>query len=170
MWQPNRRRSMTCSDLAEIASSAHGPELFPKSGLLKKEKCADISNLPIALATCPTVRTTRPLRTANHTTHPRRFCFRRVSACIFVPGEKAFCQTAAEGVPGFRSRVTRGPEAVAGKKLAIAGFYQNGSPGPSDMPARRTSRSAAASLGRCEQTRDPERCDGADLERPGRPR
>src|SRR5262249_44212065 len=115
MWQPNRRRSMTCSDLAEIASSAHGPELFPKSGLLKKEKCADISNLPIALATCPTVRTTRPLRTANHTTHPRRFCFRRVSAYVFLPGEKTFCQTAPAGVADFAEEVTGEPQQWLGK-------------------------------------------------------
>src|SRR5262249_50374303 len=108
---------MTCSDLARIASSAHGPELFPKSGLLEKEKCADISNLPIALAfgTCPRVRPTCPLRTANHTTHPRRFCFRRVSAYVFLTGEKAFCQTAPEGVPDFAEEITGEPQQRLGK-------------------------------------------------------
>src|SRR5262249_53593493 len=106
---------MTCSDLARIASNAHGPELFPKSGLLEKEKCADISTLPIALATCPTVRPTRPLRAANHMTHPRHFCFRRVSAYVFLPAEEAFCQTAPEGVPDFAEEVIGEPQQWLGK-------------------------------------------------------
>src|SRR5215471_5256569 len=107
---------MACSDRAKIASSAHGPELFPKSGLLEKEKCADISNLPIALATCPTVRTTRPLRTANHTTHPRRFYFRRVSAYVFLPVKRRFAKPHPRGAR-FRRRDNRRAAAAAWQKL-----------------------------------------------------
>src|SRR5262249_49466847 len=80
MRKPSRRRSMTCSDLEEIASSAHGLERFPKCGPLRKEIYADIENLPIALSAYPTTGTTPLPRRTNHTKSRRGLYFRQVSA------------------------------------------------------------------------------------------
>src|SRR5260370_37157254 len=80
MRKPSRRRSMTCSDLEEIASSAHGLERFPKCGPLRKEIYADIENLPIAHSAYPTTGTTPLPRRTNHTKSRRGLYFRQVSA------------------------------------------------------------------------------------------
>ena len=64
----------------------------------------------------------------------------------------------------FRRRGNRRAAAVAWKKLAISGCYRNGSADSRDVSARRTSRSAAASLGVASKTRDLACCDGAAAE------
>src|SRR5262249_13419657 len=111
MRKPSRRRSMTCSDLEEIASSAHGLERFPKCGPLRKEIYADIENLPIALSAYPTTGTTPLPRRTNHTKSRRGLYFRQVSASRISITKRYHCHRRAGCPPrGFdpRSRPDHG--------------------------------------------------------------
>jgi hypothetical protein len=76
---------MPRSDLEGIASSGHDLERSPKCGLSRKGIHADIENLPIALAPCPTIGTTPLPRGTNHTRSQTDLYFRQLSACVLLP-------------------------------------------------------------------------------------
>jgi len=161
---------MTCSDLARIASQRPWPGAISKIRPFRKGKMGGYKQPAHCACDVP--------HGSDHSSPAHRQSYDAPQALLFSASVGIRLSTRGKGVlpnrtrggARFPRRGNRRAAAVAWKKLAIAGCYQNGSLGSSDMSARRTSRSAAASLGRCEQTRDPERCDGADLERPGRPR